>query len=512
MAELSNPSTDVKAPELQKTGSQDIDRGSIDVQDDIYYGKHGFAADEVRAALREYTPNTDLEKRMIRKVDLYQLPMLWLMCVLAYVDRNNIGNANAAGMSVDIGLSDNDYALLISIFFVGYLLWEVFSNIILYRTSPSWYLSCLMGTWGVITCAMSQVRNSRDIIVCRFFLGVIEAGFFPGVLYIMSCWYKSNEIGKRFSFFYTAICFAGAAAGLIAGAVISGLEGANGMEGWRWLFVIEGVVTVGVAIGSKFVLLDYPHSLSRRLTTEERAIAVARIMHDKKESTSNRKRLTSWQAFKASIADLRIYVFILVYIAQNSSTSITYFIPTVLKSMGYEGTAVQWMTVPIWGVGTVVLLVLPHTSDKYQERRWHIVGGLAVAWISAMVGLTIEGHDKVRYTFMCLYIGGLYPTAPLILSWASETLSLPAEKRAVSIAVLNSVAVSSGIYASYFWPSSDAPRYTTGFACVVSFIGLSLITASLVPVIFRYLPKYTTRAERELYGDQIARDESEGRA
>lgn len=149
-------------------------------------------------------------------------------------------------------------------------------------------------------------------------------------------------------------------------------------------------------------------------------------------------------------------------------------------------------------VGTVVLLVLPYTSDKYRERRWHIVGGLVVAWISAVVGLTVT-HDKARYAFMCLYIGGLYPTAPLILSWTSETLALPAEKRAVSIAITNSIGVCSALYSSYIWPSSDAPRYTTGFGCVIGFLGISIVTASLIPVIFRHLPKYSTKAERELY-------------
>lgn len=126
------------------------------------------------------------------------------------------------------------------------------------------------------------------------------------------------------------------------------------------------------------------------------------------------------------------------------------------------------------------------------------MGGLTVAWISAVVGLTVTDNDKVRYAFMCLYIGGLYPTAPLILSWVSETLSLPAEKRAVSIAITNSVGASSAIYASYFWPKSDAPRYATGFACVISFIGVSLILAAFTPLIFRVLPRFTTKAMREL--------------
>lgn len=122
------------------------------------------------------------------------------------------------------------------------------------------------------------------------------------------------------------------------------------MEGWRWLFIIEGIITVGVAIVAKFVLLDYPHTPSNRFTIEERAVAVARIIHDKKDLGAEEKKLTSWQAFKAALVDLRMYAFMLIYITQNTSTSISYFIPTVLKSMGYSGVAVQWMTVPVWGV------------------------------------------------------------------------------------------------------------------------------------------------------------------
>ncbi|KAL2441459.1 putative transporter [Exophiala dermatitidis] len=489
---------DASMPQVHKVTSSDFNEGEIVVEEGAHHGHYGFSGDQVELALRGYAPNTQLEKKMIRKVDLSLLPMLWLMCVMAYVDRNNIGNANAAGMSEDIGLSDNQYAFLISIFFIAYLVWEVPSNMILARVRPSWYLSGLMITWGAVCCAMSKVKNSRDILVCRFFLGMIEAGFFPGVLYIMSCWYKRNEIGKRFSLFYTAICFSGAAAGLIAGAVISGLEGHGGIAGWRWLFLIEGLVTIGIGILAKFVLLDYPHIPSKRLTPEERAISIARIMHDKQETEIRTRKLNPWQSFKAAIVDLRMYVFIAVYVCQNSATSVSYFIPTVLKSMGYTGTSAQWMTVPIWATGTAVLLLLPQSSDRFKERRWHIVGGLSVAWISAVVGLTCTSNDKVRYAFMCLYIGGLYPTAPLILSWVSETLSLPAEKRAVCIAITNSIGSASAIYASYFWPSSDAPRYKTGFACVISFIGVSLILAASVPLIFRVLPKFTTKAEREL--------------
>jgi Major Facilitator Superfamily len=159
-------------------------------------------------------------------------------------------------------------------------------------------------------------------------------------------------IGKRFSLFFTALCFAGAFSGLISGAVISGLEDAHGMRGWRWLFLIEGLLTIAVAIVALFILPDYPHNAQRRMSAEKRLLATVRIMHDKSESYVMRRgtRLTPWQSVKAAVVDLRTYFFIILYMTQNGSTTVSYFIPTVLSSMGYSGTMKQWMTIPIWMV------------------------------------------------------------------------------------------------------------------------------------------------------------------
>lgn len=163
-------------------------------------------------------------------------------------------------------------------------------------------------------------------------------------------------LGKRFSIFYTALCFSGAASGLIAGAVMSGLDGSHGIAGWRWLFLVEGLVTIGFAFLAFFVLPDYPHSSSKRLSDEERSLAIVRIMHDHADSARRTKRLTPWQCVKATLADLRTYYFIVLYMTQNGSGTVSYFIPTVLKNMGYTGTTAQWMTVPIWAVSELETL------------------------------------------------------------------------------------------------------------------------------------------------------------
>jgi MFS family permease len=157
-----------------------------------------------------------------------------------------------------------------------------------------------------------------------------------------------RALGKRFSIFFSALCIAGAVSGLLSGAIISGLEGRRGMAGWRWLFLLEGVITVGFAAMCKFILPDYP-ATTRRLTPEERQIAVVRILHDKQANASYAtKKLKPLQAFFAALVDLRTYFFMALYLLDNGCATISYFIPTVLKDMGYAGTLAQWMTVPIW--------------------------------------------------------------------------------------------------------------------------------------------------------------------
>ncbi|KAI6085883.1 major facilitator superfamily domain-containing protein [Hypoxylon rubiginosum] len=454
--------------------------------------------DPIQKALAEYQPGSPEEKKLLRKIDLFLVPCLWFMCVLAYVDRNNIGNAKAAGMSADLGLTDSNYSMLISIFFIGYLILEVPSNILLSKCRPSLYLAGIMAVWGALVAGMSQVKNYHGILIFRFFLGMIEAGFMPGVMFLMSCWYTKSELGKRFSIFFTALCISGAVSGLLSGAIISGLEGAKGMEGWRWLFLIEGVITVAFSIFSTFILLDYPGT-SRRLSADERQLATVRILHDKKESSPHgTKKLSPLQAIWASLVDLKVYFFVALYLLDNGCATINYFVPTVVQNMGYAGVRAQWMTVPIWIVATAFLCIVPQTADRYKERRWHITFGFTLAFVSGIIIVTVENNLAARYAFICFYISGVYSAFPLILTWASETMSLPSEKRAVSIAIVNAIGNLAAIYGSYMWPSTDAPEYKRGFTAMAGMCGAGAIIAALMPVMFKYLPKFTTKAEREL--------------
>ena len=195
---------------------------------------------QVEAALDRITWTAEEEKKLVRKIDLFLLPTIWLMYLLSYIDRTNIGNAKIAGMAKDLDLSSGQYSVALVVFFIGYVICEPPSNMILVRSRPSRYLPAIMIIWGMLTCCMAAIKSYHHLIILRIFVGIIESGFAPGILLIISSWYKREEQSKRFAVYISAAILSGAFGGLLAGAITGGLEGAGGLRGWRWLFIVEG--------------------------------------------------------------------------------------------------------------------------------------------------------------------------------------------------------------------------------------------------------------------------------
>lgn len=293
--------------------------------------------------------------------------------------------------------------------------------------------------------------------------------------------------GKRFCIFYTSGCVAPALGGIMAGAVISRLEGARGIPGWRWLLLIEGVVTVACGFGLYFVLPDYPRN-SKMLTPEQRLLGHVRILHDQSASVQPEEdNLTPFQAVAATLKDGRTWLFLALYTCNILGLTISYFIPTMLKGLGYTSVTAQWMTVPIWACGAVFQLFWSWTSDKTQDRRWHITGLLSISALSCLIAIVVR-NNTVKYVMMCFLIGGMFTTVPLILNWTSEVMARPERKRSIAIAFVNSFGHTSYIYGSYLWPASEGPRNLKGFAASNAVLGTAAILAAVLPIIFKYFP------------------------
>lgn len=229
-------------------------------------------------------------------------------------------------MTHDLKMDSNQYSLSLIVFFITYVIFEVPSNLILSKTKPSIFLPCIMSLWGIVTCCMALVKTYHQLLALRTIVGILEAGFAPGVLLILSSWYKKNEQSKRFAVYISAAVLSGAFGGIIAGAITGGLEGAHGLRGWRWLFVshphrvecpeksadcllkiIEGAATVGWSLIAAFILPDFPAN-TKRLTARERELAISRLEADNQHTrTEDSPPLTSLQALSQSVSNWRTW-------------------------------------------------------------------------------------------------------------------------------------------------------------------------------------------------------------
>jgi MFS family permease len=244
------------------------------------------------------------------------------------------------------------------------------------------------------------------------------------------------------------------------------------------------------------VLLDFP-ATSKRLSLRERQLATIRLRHDSGGAVDKEDRLTHWQAFKAAVSDLRTYAFMLLFMMDVGAGTISYFIPTLTKSLGFTATKAQFMTVPIYIVAAVILVIVAWSSDRSKERQWHITSALSLGFVSAVVCAAVS-NAVVRYVMLCFVAAGIWSALPLILSWVSSTIAMPAEKRAIVLALVNAFGNLSSVYGSRIWPSTDAPGYHIGWGVTAGFLGFGMVLAAIMPLLFRFLPSGREKANAEL--------------
>jgi MFS family permease len=216
-------------------------------------------------------------------------------------------------MADDLQLSSDQYSIALVVFFVTYVVFEPPSNMLLVRLKPSIYLPVIMIIWGALTCCMAVIDDFKHLVVLRIFVGVFESGFAPGIILIISSWYKKDEQSKRFGVYMSAAILSGAFGGLLAGAITGGMEGTAGLRGWRWLFIVEGAATIVWAMVAYFILLDFPAN-TKRLTDRERAIAIARLREGGvRTHVEGEERMGKAKSFRLAIMDWRTISFILGY-------------------------------------------------------------------------------------------------------------------------------------------------------------------------------------------------------
>ncbi|KAJ8072786.1 hypothetical protein PM082_016345 [Marasmius tenuissimus] len=456
-----------------------------------------------------YEAGGEAEKRLVRKIDKRIVPTIWVLYTLSYLDRANIGNAKVGGMEEHLNLTSNQYSVILLLFFVSYVLFEVPANMLLTRVRPSIFLSALCFLWGGIAACLAAGNSWQSLAGIRFVLGAVEAGFAPGVAFYLSSWYKRHELAKRYSIYYTATAVSGAFSGLLGGVITDKLEFARGIHGWQWLLLIEGVGSCFVACFTWMILPDWP-STTKWLTAEERFIATRRLELDGiGNNTQTGSEPTHKESLKMALKDWRVYYLAVMYMLATGSQTIQYFIPTLVGQLGYSGYDKQYMTIPIYGVALVFILFFCFLSDIRKERGNYITLACLTAGVSFIITVAVSDNLKVKYAFLCFAVGGVYAACPLTLLWVSGVIDHPAEKRAVSIAFVNALGNSASIYGSFLWPDSTGPRYVQGFAATTAFVLLLAVMAQAFKILMRRYPSQSLDvfSDSEVKGAETASSE-----
>ncbi|KAI1250558.1 hypothetical protein MGN70_007615 [Eutypa lata] len=421
-----------------------------------------------------------LEKKLRKKIDLRLLPMVILMYIMNYIDRNNIAAAKLAGLPEDLHLNPDsgEFQTAVSILFVGYLLMQIPSNLFLNKIGkPAIYLPACMIVWGVISAATAAVTSFGGLIAVRFFLGFVEAAYFPGCLYYLSCWYTRKELGLRTAFLYSGALISGAFSGLISAGITGNMDGVRGYGAWQWLFIIEGVITVVVAFAAYFILPDFPRTTTW-LTEEEKALAIWRLEEDIGEDDwIDSEHQTFWQGARMAFTDVKTYVLLVLLLGIVSSGSVTNFFPAVVKTLGYDDVTSLLLTSPPYVLTVITSIINAWHADRTGERYWHITVPLWVSVAAFIISATTTGFGP-RYFSMLIMVPGIYGGFVVALSWISNTLPRPPAKRAAALAFINAVSNATSIYASYMYLDHMSPRYVIAMSvnCCTSFLAIIAAT------------------------------------
>jgi len=377
---------------------------------------------------------TEYERATYRKVTWRLMPFLFVCYIFAYVDRVNVGFAKLQ-MQRDLNMSDAVYGVGAGIFFLGYFIFEIPANMILQRLGARLWLGPIMILWGVVSACTMFVRSATGFYVLRFVLGIVESGFFPGVILYLTYWYTRQHRAKMVAAFMTANPLSGVLAGPISGAILAFASDAAGLRAWQWLFLLEGIPSILAGAVTTFFLDDNP-SGAKWLTSDERGLLLDRLRNEedaKRSEGESRHRLID--AFKSG----QVWLLCVVYFGfVMGNYGLWFWLPQTIKdTLTKDPWKIGLVSVIPWATAAIVMVVFAHHSDITGERRWHVAlaGALGFVAFSASTFPGISGAlGLAALTFAAIAIMCGQSTF-----WALPTAILSGSAAAGGIAWINSV-------------------------------------------------------------------------
>jgi ACS family tartrate transporter-like MFS transporter len=373
--------------------------------------------------------SAELETRVLRKVTLRIVPFVMLLYFIAFIDRVNIGFA-ALTMNKDLGFSPTVFGVGAGIFFLGYFLFEVPSNLVLDKVGARIWIARVMITWGMISGAMAFVQGPNSFYALRFLLGAAEAGFFPGIILYLSYWFPARQRAA-----VTAIFMAAAPLSTVLGSPVSGalleMHGLLGLSGWQWMFIIEAVPALILGVMVLFYMTDRPEK-AKWLRDDERNWLVATM-----NAESAKKAGTASHSVWRGLADPRVIALSLVYFGTSAGLyTLGIWAPQIIKEFGLSSLQVGFLNALPGIVAIVAMLVWARHSDRSGERTWHVVG----ACLLASLGLVLAGFaGSVLAVLLALTLVNIGISSAKPPLWSMPTMFLSGSAAAAGIAAINSI-------------------------------------------------------------------------
>ncbi len=363
----------------------------------------------------------------LAKISLKLMPLLCAMYLLAYIDRQNVSYAKLEMVDA-LGMSEAAYGLGASLFFLGYFLFEAPANMILARVGARVWFARIMLSWGLVTVALGYTQNPAMFYALRFLLGVAEAGFFPGVLYLLTLWYPQARRARMVGLFMIASAFANAVGSLIGGALLE-LDGLAGLSGWQWVFVASGLPPVLLAPVVLWKLPSTPDAAAWLSAAEKRWLAATLAA----EAPDRGEPGSAWRA----LADPRVLLLSVLYFAMPlGAYGLSYWLPTIVKAFGASNLQNGIINVIPWLLVAFALWALPRHAARHGVSRWHIAGPMLLAAAGFLASVLLPGA-AIKFACLCVAAAAIFAAQPIF--WSVPQGLLRGAHAAAGLAVINSV-------------------------------------------------------------------------